>query len=563
VLAAALMASAAPEAGNSKRWTTTHAAGGVAAKVTTTRKPKIDVVGHQSLRIADDPMQAKLAAKAALLMKENERMKERLDAAEAALEAQVSKSAKERASLEASFHTKTVETEAELYRADKDSSKLRTELARAQQVANQTRTWNAKLQNDLDAANKDYAKLNESIALASAKYMEELEAAAKVYQDKEESLRQQLEQGQVKLSEHEAKAEHSTQEASARAEEVANLKQQLSTKSSQITNLVEAFQKMQKQYEDLAAQYADPSLQHFLSAKATKVYQHPGIEGAANKTFTYVLPSLRTGQLRGREWINSTYTSVQGQLKSSSLYAYLGEERAKIWLPAVSGFVVYGLVLLPLFITTWCLTSVHHFVCRIRPCLLFSHLYFAVVTGIAAGFAGYTGMDPLHVFAQQDKPVYMFVQTAFGVLLGFYFMVICCAWCKAEETLECSCRLVQGLGAGATTFAYYLLVWTPAMTDGMPLVESAASQAVVDALGVDHPPPPSPLLAAIPYAVPCFVFLVLLRIEQATRRAAKRAVVDAEDSADITLSMTGELKGSEVLASLIGAQEAEEDRKAE
>merc|ERR1719221_1459450 len=119
------------------------------------------------------------------------------------------------------------------------------------------------------------------------------------------------------------------------------------------------------------------------------------------------------GRLKGRMWLNSTYTSIQDQLRQTDVLSYLGEERAERWLPIISGFLVYGLVLVPLFITTWCLTSVQRFVCRIRPCLLFCHLYLAIVTGIAAAFAAYTERDPLQVFAMTDEPFYQFQQAVF------------------------------------------------------------------------------------------------------------------------------------------------------
>ena len=51
--------------------------------------------------------------------------------------------------------------------------------------------------------------------------------------------------------------------------------------------------------QDGLEEFGDPSLRFFLAAKATKVYQDPGIQGAANKTFKYVLPhvseALKTG----------------------------------------------------------------------------------------------------------------------------------------------------------------------------------------------------------------------------------------------------------------------------
>ena len=54
------------------------------------------------------------------------------------------------------------------------------------------------------------------------------------------------------------------------------------------------------------------------------------------------------------------------------------------YLPMVSGFLVYGLVFIPLFLTFWCLASVHA-VLKLRPLLTFLHLYLALVSIISAG----------------------------------------------------------------------------------------------------------------------------------------------------------------------------------
>ena len=56
--------------------------------------------------------------------------------------------------------------------------------------------------------------------------------------------------------------------------------------------------------------------------KAIKAYRHPGIEGAANKTYTYVLPSLRAGHRKGRFWLNSSHAAMDGGAQKGHPFEY-------------------------------------------------------------------------------------------------------------------------------------------------------------------------------------------------------------------------------------------------
>merc|ERR1719183_2148123 len=73
---------------------------------------------------------------------------------------------------------------------------------------------------------------------------------------------------------------------------IASLREQMSVQSKKIAKLTESLSTVRIQYQDLSAKYDDPPLQHFLAAKAHKVYLDAGIQGAANKTFVYVLPAV-------------------------------------------------------------------------------------------------------------------------------------------------------------------------------------------------------------------------------------------------------------------------------
>ena len=59
-----------------------------------------------------------------------------------------------------------------------------------------------------------------------------------------------------------------------------------------------------------AEEFGDPSLRFFLAAKATKVYQDPGIQGAANKTFKYVLPHVSEALKTGTEVYSAMNASL-------------------------------------------------------------------------------------------------------------------------------------------------------------------------------------------------------------------------------------------------------------
>jgi len=339
-----------------------------------------------------------------------------------------------------------------------------------------------------------------------------------------------------------------SEESKAKAKEMEELMQlkatlanEKATIQSELSDVKAGHEELKAQYRDLESRYADPSVQHFLTRKAIKAYHHPGIQGAANKTFTYIVPSLLDQHLKGQLFLNKSHALVH-----SKLNAYIDDSRVQPYLPAVSGFLVYGLVICPLMCTTWCLTRV---VCRLRPGLLFLHLYFALTALCAAGFAVYTGMDPLAVFAMHDASVYLVAQ--FGIATGFLLYSIslsmACA-CSQSGMSEFCFRCTQFIIFTLVSAAYYMLVWTPAMMDEKPMVE-AFVRAITKRSDVTS-------LIWLPYLVASLLFFMMLRMEQLTWRArgpgAKAGKADATPS--ISLREDGELRGME-LARILGNQE--------
>eukprot|EP00435_Cladocopium_sp_Y103_P004044 s5827_g1.t1 len=113
--------------------------------------------------------------------------------------------------------------------------------------------------------------------------------------------------------------------------------------NEEIANLTAALSAMKIKYQLLEEEFGDPSLRFFLAAKATKVYQDPGIQGAANKTFKYVLPHVSEALKTGEEVYSAMNASVL-----EGMHSLLGSESSvEPWLPLVSAFLVYGMICCP------------------------------------------------------------------------------------------------------------------------------------------------------------------------------------------------------------------------
>mmetsp|Transcript_47103 Transcript_47103/g.86387 ORF Transcript_47103/g.86387 Transcript_47103/m.86387 type:complete len:624 (-) Transcript_47103:55-1926(-) len=298
----------------------------------------------------------------------------------------------------------------------------------------------------------------------------------------------------------ETKLEEALQEVASKTASDAALQAKLDRAEASLASL-------RHEHQDLEALYADPSLQHFLQTTAHKVARHPGIEGATNKTFKYVLPKLRAGELLGRQWLNSTHSTVFQQLHNERFMALLGHEKAEPWLPLLTGVLVYGLVIMPCCCTMCCLTRV---VCRPKLILTFCHLYFTISCLCASGFAAIMGTDPLAAFAARDSELYLFVQVAFAIVLIVYASFILLLRCFVSHEAVRGYRTFQLLVVSAVATAYYALVWTPAMVDTSPQLDDTVAELAKPWLS----PQWATMLHWLPYLLLTCLFAILLRLEQ-------------------------------------------------
>mmetsp|Transcript_64804 Transcript_64804/g.118270 ORF Transcript_64804/g.118270 Transcript_64804/m.118270 type:complete len:554 (+) Transcript_64804:59-1720(+) len=280
--------------------------------------------------------------------------------------------------------------------------------------------------------------------------------------------------------------------------------------------------KRERELEDIKAKYADPSVQHFLQAKAVKVYRSPGIEGAANKTYKFVLPTLRERYGRGKELFHESEKIVY-----SKLNAYVGSEKTEPWLPAISGYLVYGTVVVPFLCTVFCLTRI---VCKMRLLLLFCHVDFLLTTLSAMVFAFWTGREPLLDFAHHDAAVYLFTQVFYAVILCLYAILLCLSLsCSKSGTRERCYRCTQIIVAMPIAYIYYRHVWTPAMLDEMPHMDQVVSSVIGEGAAVST-------YTWLPYCPALLQFLLLLYLERLSWHAAGAAnAAKAQEQISITI----------------------------
>jgi len=244
------------------------------------------------------------------------------------------------------------------------------------------------------------------------------------------------------------------------------------------------------------------------------VYLDPGVQGAANKTFVYVLPAVE-GLLQDHvvTLYNSTYDSIEARLRE-----VMGGGNSGDWIPTVSSFLVYGLFTLPFAFALTCLVE---FVCRVKYILLACSFYLFCLSVGASGFVAYTRADPLNEFAEQDGAVYLWAQVAFFATFVVYFLILigmCILSCMHMETpfSEVISRGSQCVALLAFGIGYYKLVWTPAMVDEKPMVETFMAQFA------RQPPDAKPgedvklslNLMLVPYIVCNIIFLTVFAIEE-------------------------------------------------
>eukprot|EP00929_Paragymnodinium_shiwhaense_P032666 TRINITY_DN18076_c0_g1_i1.p1 TRINITY_DN18076_c0_g1~~TRINITY_DN18076_c0_g1_i1.p1 ORF type:complete len:372 (-),score=84.52 TRINITY_DN18076_c0_g1_i1:123-1238(-) len=249
--------------------------------------------------------------------------------------------------------------------------------------------------------------------------------------------------------------------------------------------VVGQYNQLVDKYNGLLSKAKDPTVSNFLAESAAVVLHHPGISGAANKTYTHVLPVATRAQASTMEWFNRTSDRVEDLLESMT-----GDTIGDNWLPLASGFLVYGSVIFPIVFAFNCVAG---YLCQARKLLLLIHMYLACVATMAGGFAVWSNEDPLSAFYKHDPALYLFGQIVFALILAMY-MVLSFYQLSAEEDGQTAFRVVQVGVALIFIVAYYQLIWTPAMIDLPPAVETVAAHL------------PLPRAASLPYWLSTIAF---------------------------------------------------------
>jgi len=277
------------------------------------------------------------------------------------------------------------------------------------------------------------------------------------------------------------------------------LAQRVASQQKEIANLTGQLSELRIRHEELLERaQSEPSLRDVLASKASAVYKDPGIEGAANKTSKYVLPRVAGALRAGSEVYYSMNASVY-----EGLHSVIGAETIEPWLPAVSGFLVYGLICLPLGISLTCLAE---FVCKLKELLLACSFYLCCISFLSLGFLLWTGKDPLYVLADQDASVYLLQQAGFIVVMLLHAALLSVATCLTNGVgQELGFRFMQLLLLGTFALFYYQLVWTPAMLDEMPQIDDFMSRISGSS---------SDSFVKIPYVLSTFIFTVIFLVEK-------------------------------------------------
>lgn len=331
--------------------------------------------------------------------------------------------------------------------------------------ANQLEKEKADLTNQLATRTEELAAKSKELDTKSNEYQkttldlsEKLSSKESLLSTKTSELESQTQALAAKTKEFEeqkAKAASLTQDK-------LTLENQVRAKETKIQIISSELADTTAKRKELQEAYNDPSVQHFLEAKAWKVYEHPGVYHTVNKTFHYVLPSLKMRYERGQAFLNSGQSQVYNKLN-----AFVGNKKTEPYLPVVSGIVVYGIAVLPFFCALGCLTQV---LCQRRLVLIFFHTWFTLTCLSASGFAMFTGAEPLAVFAMHDAAVFLFSQVAFGVLLLLYSLMLLVSWClcSAGGTFEPCYRMIQTTILVPALLVYCLCIWTPTIQDKLP-----------------------------------------------------------------------------------------------
>lgn len=275
-------------------------------------------------------------------------------------------------------------------------------------------------------------------------------------------------------------------------------------------------QDLEQRYEEVKFQADNPDLVAELQKRGSngvqQIYQtNPGLAAAVNKTVDMLLPALIEKRMAGAQMLNTTHHTIKDKLKPVVPEHYL---------PVVSGFLVYGLVFIPLFLTFWCLASVHA-VLKLRPLLTFFHLYLALVSIVSAVAAFMIKADPLTTFQNQDHETYMFAQGVMGVIFVCYCILLVIAFLRSRNNTEWLIRVVQLAASLTIASLYYQLFWEPAMLEKPPTLLFS-----------------EPGMLPVPYAIAAVVFGVILRMERVQRQAVAEDPAVATDADEDTFRIT-------------------------
>lgn len=251
-----------------------------------------------------------------------------------------------------------------------------------------------------------------------------------------------------------------------------SIEMQLSAKKIEAQTTAEHLAETKAAKDELQREYSDPSVQHFLEMKALKVYEHPGVYHAVNKTFKYVLPSLKMRYDQGQGILDTSRQRVHDKLN-----AFVGSKTTEPYLPMMAGFLVYGIAIVPFCCAVGILTRA---LCSWRELLVFCHIWFTLTCFAASCFAGVSGAEPLAVLAMHDASVYLASQVVVGILLTIYALFMLLSWflCSAGGTREPCYRLIQTTILTPPLLVYLLFIWTPTMQDRLPEMDKLVLMAL-------------------------------------------------------------------------------------
>mmetsp|Transcript_18082 Transcript_18082/g.37879 ORF Transcript_18082/g.37879 Transcript_18082/m.37879 type:complete len:529 (-) Transcript_18082:247-1833(-) len=342
----------------------------------------------------------------------------------------------------------------------------------------------------------------EKIKLGTAKETMAMEIVSAT--QAKDSLSNELAAKKTELETLQASLTSSQSNGTALTAQIAELKLDVAKKTEDLKTLQQTLDEREAQLLELENELAivrekaeNPDLVFELQKRGNigvqQIYQtNPGLAAAVNKTVDMLLPALIEKRMAGAQMLNSTHHTIKDSIKTMVPDQYL---------PMISGFLVYGLVFIPLFLTFWCLASVHA-VLKLRPLLTFLHLYLALVSIISAGAAFVLKADPLTTFQNQDHETYIFTQGLMGVVFVFYSLLLVVAFLRSRNNTEWLIRVVQLAGALTIASLYYQLFWEPAMLEKPPRLMFT-----------------TPGTFWVPYAVAAVAFAIILRMERVQRQA--------------------------------------------